>query len=137
MKALVLIAALLGGGSVYAKCVEGSKATFQESNSINDHQKTIIRTCKNGSYYDLSSYVYNPSNKCKEGARSFFTEIDQNDRSVTVIRTCTNGSYYPVTRTVGAKCKEGAVTWDRGESLNDRGGSIVKKTCVGGKYVQN
>lgn len=136
MKALILIAALVGSASAFGACRDGDKASFLESNGINDRTVTVVRTCVNGSYYDLSGYVRNPKSKCNEGDQAWFTEPTANDRSKTVLRTCVKGSYYDLgnyIRKPKSKCREGATYTENGGGVNDHG--TVTKVCRGGKYV--
>ncbi|KYG65605.1 hypothetical protein AZI86_00560 [Bdellovibrio bacteriovorus] len=90
-----------GGGlrqrAAYAaprRCVEGQRASFTERDNINDQSVTIVRTCQNGSYYDLSDYVYNPKSRCAEGRKELWQERDNaNDRNVYRRVICTNGKW--------------------------------------------
>jgi hypothetical protein len=141
MKALIIIAALFGSAAVYAKpCVEGTKRLMSDPDPMNpDRQITVLRTCKNGSYYDLSNYIYNPRTKCEEGAQRLFSDPDpQNpDRHITVLRTCKNGSYYDLSDYVYVpknRCKEGrrAIFWEP-DQYGDK--QVMNSyVCVNGKY---
>lgn len=88
-----------GGGGLrvrvsHAKCVEGSRRIFYERQLGEDHTVTVVRTCQNGSYYDLSDYVYNPKNRCKEGRLELWTERDHiNDQTIQKRVRCTNGKW--------------------------------------------
>ena len=90
-----------GGGlkirATKSRCVEGSRRIFYERDYSQDHTVTVIRTCQNGSYYDLTDYVYNPKNRCTEGRRELWRERDHiNDQSVDVRVICIKGQWRPV-----------------------------------------
>lgn len=54
-----------GGGFIFAiGCKEGQKAMFSERSSDGEHERAVWRTCHQGSYYDLSEYIYNPKSRC-------------------------------------------------------------------------
>ena len=75
-------------------CVEGQRAVFSERDNSNDKTITIVRTCQNGSYYDLSDYIYNPKSRCVEGRKELWQERDNaTDRNVYRRVICTNGKW--------------------------------------------
>jgi|GEM_PF-1727151 hypothetical protein len=149
MKKVIALALTVGSLSLFAgaahagSCVEGRKGFFTEYDSNNDHQKTVVRTCVNGSYMtadEQAAYVRNPSTKCVEGRRSIFTEYDANtDHQKTVIRTCVNGSYMTAAekaayvRNPNVKCQEGRTEIWYENGPNDHQ-VMVRVKCVGGKY---
>jgi len=55
-----------GGGFRMAEggCLEGRQTWFQETRG--NREVAVLRTCHNGSYYDLSEYIYNPKPRCSE-----------------------------------------------------------------------
>lgn len=75
-----------GGGLIrYAAnpgCEEGRRAIFHETDPRNsDRMITVMRTCRGGSYYDLTDYVYDPRPRCgKEGQirRIYMNETEEN-----------------------------------------------------------
>lgn len=95
MKALILIAAFFGSAAMATPCIDGAKAWFNEPTANGDHYVQVQRTCVNGSYYDLSNYVYNPKTKCQEGRVQTTTEYDYsvNDHGRLVTQVCVNGKW--------------------------------------------
>lgn len=77
-----------------AACEEGRKSWFSESVPGSDRKENVRRECKNGSYYDLSNYIYNPQTKCREGRKEVWIESDSaRDSSRQVIKVCRNGKW--------------------------------------------
>jgi|GEM_PF-2149365 len=86
-------------------CVEGRRTLFYETRN-GDRQVAVFRQCQNGSYYDLSDYVYNPSVRCTEGRRELWSIRDTvNDSVKSVIHICQKGKWVP------AEPKRGKITW--------------------------
>lgn len=86
-----------GGGGLMHKvkqggCIEGRRSWFTEQDPSSDRSVSVLRTCRNGSYYDLSDYVYNPKTRCSEG-RIALWHVREEDRSRTVPYQCVNGRW--------------------------------------------
>ncbi|WII72463.1 hypothetical protein QJS83_01095 [Bdellovibrio sp. 22V] len=80
-------------------CVEGRRTLFYEVEKRSGNRVTVVRECQNGSYYDLSDYIYNPQTRCTEGRRETWTESDRwGDRVKSVTRICKNGKWIPYER---------------------------------------
>lgn len=49
-------------------CKEGQRGIFTEPEPGGERSRQVVRVCHNGSYYDLSGYIYDPQPRCfKEG----------------------------------------------------------------------
>lgn len=75
-------------------CVEGTKSIFHEVDPTDrDRTISVVRTCRNGTYYDLSDYIYNPKARCHEGRRrTWQTTSESGDQRM----VCRNGKWVPV-----------------------------------------
>ena len=89
------------GGSGFDKaaqaysCQEGRRQWFTESApGRSDQQVSVLRTCRNGSYYDLSDYIYNPQARCKEGLVQMVHGVGRNEADV--IYQCVGGKWRPL-----------------------------------------
>lgn len=79
-------------------CVEGRRTIFYEVERNTGNRVTVTRECQNGSYYDLTDYIYDPKTRCTEGRRETWTEHDRNsDRGRSVTHICKNGKWMPYT----------------------------------------
>lgn len=81
-----------GGGFRMASdgCVDGTRSTFPESRG--GRTVYVERTCKNGSYYDLSEYNYDPQPRCwDEGKVEQRTHTKPNGKSVPYFVYCRKG----------------------------------------------
>jgi len=93
MKGLLMIGLLMGSASAFA-CKDGAKASFFEYK--NGKQVQVVKTCANGTYMtaaEQAAYVYNPSNKCKEGNVIADVIADKSGGNIGLVRVCKNGSY--------------------------------------------
>ena len=76
-------------------CVEGRRTLFYETRN-GDRHVAVFRQCQNGSYYDLSDYIYNPRVRCTEGRREIWSVRDTvNDGVTSVTHVCRNGKWVP------------------------------------------
>jgi|GEM_PF-3884373 hypothetical protein len=81
-------------------CEEGRRQVFMERDPDKSQgQKMVVRTCKNGSYYDLSNYIYNPHVRCKEGRTELWSEQDPiRDNTFVKKVQCKNGKWVEIGR---------------------------------------
>lgn len=75
-------------------CIEGRRSFMTDYDASKDRMVTVLRECRNGSYYDLSDYIYNPKSRCKEGSRALWQDSDRNQNLMAY--TCRNGKWTPV-----------------------------------------
>lgn len=62
-------------------CKEGRRIAFYETLEGEDRQTLVVRTCRNGSYYDLSDYIYDPKVQCRgEGRVVYMPQRDSDER---------------------------------------------------------
>lgn len=79
-----------------AGCEEGRRTIFYEEQQDTGRHVSVVRECQNGSYYDLTDYIYNPTRRCTEGRREIWNVQDPSgDRSTSVLHVCTNGKWIP------------------------------------------
>jgi hypothetical protein len=85
---------LIQPASYQRGCPEGRKSWFHESTSGGDHYVQVLRTCHNGSYYDLSDYVYNPKMKCAEGRTEIWLDTERGSgKRYQMVKVCRNGKW--------------------------------------------
>ncbi|WP_413944026.1 hypothetical protein [Bdellovibrio sp. HCB-162] len=144
MKTVALVLALLGvAGVASAACKEGRRSIITVRDS-NDHSRTEVRTCVNGSYMtpeERAKYIHNPRTTCVEGSKGWVTLYDDNDHSYTEMRICRNGSYMTdeeraaYVRVPKNRCKEGSRRIEAvHDTVNDHTVN-VSKVCRNGKWV--
>lgn len=66
-----------GGFFLSSKCKEGNRSLFSEKIPGQDKERAVWRTCHNGSYYDLSEYIYNPKFRCASRAEGQLRRVLQ------------------------------------------------------------
>ena len=146
MKFFIIIAAMMtAAGVASAACKEGSKGWVTVRDNINDHSRTEMRICRNGTYMtdeERAAYIYNPRTGCVEGSRGWVTLHDENDHSYTEARTCVNGSYMTpeeraaYVRVPKNRCKEGSRRIESVfNNINDSYENVTM-VCRSGKWIR-
>lgn len=78
-------------------CREGSRTLFYERDDSQDQTVSVFRTCQNGSYYDLTDYIYNPRIRCTEGRQEIWRKR-KDDQQVLVHVVCSENKWQTIGR---------------------------------------